>query len=136
MSQQVRETWQSVYPFLAQYQSNPVVQQLIQQGQYAQQVAQQVMQYARQLQANLLLTPSILNVTPQSLAQLGLGGVLTGSALMQSLVQLPPGTEITLPTYTPLTTQQGQNVPGWEKALGNWYTVSYTHLTLPTILRV
>jgi len=118
MSQQVRNTWQSVYPFLTQYQNIPQIQQLIQQGQYAQQVSQQVMQYAEQQQANLLLSPSILNVTPQSLTQLGgLGGVLTGSALMQSLSQLPPGATINLLENI----YQGQNVPGWEKALGNWY---------------
>jgi hypothetical protein len=120
MSQQVGNAWQSVYPFLRQNQNIPQIQQLIQQGQYAQQLVQQVMQYAQQPQRNLLLSPSILNVTPQSLTQLGgLGGVLTGSALMQSLTQLPPGTQIQIPN-TPLTTQ-GQNAPGWERALANWY---------------
>jgi hypothetical protein len=122
MSQQVRNAWQSVYPFLSQYQGNPAIQQLIQQGQYAQQVSQQVTQYAnQQLQPFLLANPSILNVTPQSLTQLGgLGGVLTGSALMQSLVQLPPGTQIQIP-YTPLTTQQGQRRNEWWSGLANWY---------------
>jgi hypothetical protein len=119
MTQQVGNAWQSVYPFLRQYQNTPQIQQLIQQGQYAQQVVQQVMQYARQLQANLLASPGILNVTPQSLTQLGgLGGVLTGSALMQSLTQLPPGTQIQVPN-TPPTTQQGQNA--WWSPLANWY---------------
>jgi protein involved in ribonucleotide reduction len=122
MSQQVRNTWQSVYPFLSQYQNVPQIQQLIQQGQYAQQVSQQVMQYAnQQLQPFLLANPSILNVTPTSLTQLGgLGGVLTSSALMQSLVQLPPGTQIQIP-YTPLTTQQGQRRNEWWSGLANWY---------------
>jgi len=119
MSQQVGNTWQSVYPFLRQYQSIPQIQQLIQQGQYAQQLVQQVTQYARQLQANLLASPGILNATPQSLTQLGgLGGVLTGSALMQSLTQLPPGTQIQVPN-TPPTTQQGQNA--WWSPLANWF---------------
>ena len=118
MGQQVSNAWQSVYPFLRQYQGIPQIQQLIQQGQYAQQVVQQVMQYAQQLQPNLLLSPSILNVTPTSLAQGSLGGVLTGSALMQSLAKLPPGTQIQIPDTA---TTQGQNIPGWEKALGSWY---------------
>jgi len=121
MSQQVGNAWQTVYPFLSQYQNIPQIQQLIQQGQHAQQVSQQVMQYAEQQQATLLLSPSILNVTPQSLTQLGgLGGVLTGSALMQSLIQLPPGTQIQIP-YTPLTTQQGQRQNAWWSSLANWY---------------
>ena len=120
MSQQVRNAWQSVYPFLSQYQNIPQIQQLVQQGQYAQQLVQQVMQYAQQLQQSLFLSPSILNITPTSLTQLGgLGGVLTGSALMQSLVQLPPGTQI---TYTPLTTQgRGQRQNAWWSGLAKWY---------------
>ena len=66
MSQQVRETWQSVYPFLAQYQGNPVVQQLIQQGQYAQQVAQQVMQYACLLYTSPSPRDGLLSRMPSS----------------------------------------------------------------------